>query len=592
MDRPVLASTPNSFLLAQGSQGSSHPTPRNLFKQNTATPPPPSLAPSSTGSGSSAGSTIAATPRMEGTSAVIQQPPMQPRPHPFLGQQQQGPPDQAGTTTSNPTPTQSLASGSSDPVGNRNASAAKDFQAVVGEPAKSTQQEASGSSDPKGKRKASAEEDFEALVGRPASSRKRRNTGHPKKTAREMHRVLQSDLNRDEKLLLLCMFLWVRILWRLLDSDEPPILPTPEELVRFESRFSDSEAVTGASSENASPIINPKLVDIPTRTELLRVRRKNTIVSNALQVNEEFLDHARLALSKFGLMRWCVDLSNTPDSLFNEAAECVALSTFRQGILSGAFSHMSCPQNLVRQHQLHVQLYHHVVFQHFKDEWSLAQKFGAESLQMRNSNNTIYQNRLRLSTQRYKFLKKSGYPARYLVLADPRATSDDEEIPGTRTFAIKKRPERSEAAEAWYRRLDTAMSKAANFSFGGPRLRKRIVPDDQGVSITQKYPTGMPLDYFDPTYWSELPPLAKGEALTGGGSEQEDKVIAKLKGHMRIAFLEDPAKSLGAGSKEMQDMEKLSDEAFYRLRRDKVLPLYGIDIDTNVQNGDGDVDMN
>ncbi|KAL0063411.1 hypothetical protein AAF712_009720 [Marasmius tenuissimus] len=423
-------------------------------------------------------------------------------------------------------------------------------------------------------------EDLDDLVGGAIGpSRTPRASKKPKKNPRQVHRILRDELNDDQKRVRTALLLWLRVLWRILDSSEAPFCPTTAELDEFRKFFDDEMALDNASSPDAAPLINPELVDLPTRMELLVSYRSNTTVTNATALPEWFLESSRLTLAKLGLKRWCVDLAAQPDSLYNKACERAALETFGHGLLCGAFQHLSSPRKLAGDRNLHSQLYHHIVFQYFMGKWLEVERHGNDSLAEQNKRIVIYKNRLNLSRSRYKFLQASGYPSRYLILADPKATSDDEEVPGTKAFKVKKRPERSKPAEAWYRRLDEAMKQAAAFG-GGPKLRKRFVPDVPEDSLAEKLPTGMPLDYFDPQFFCQLPPGARHAAVMGKGEGEGDvKEIVKLKGKLRLAFLEEPGLSLGLGTSEIRAMEKLPDIEFFNQRREKVLPLYDLEFD-------------
>ncbi|KAL0063418.1 hypothetical protein AAF712_009727 [Marasmius tenuissimus] len=428
------------------------------------------------------------------------------------------------------------------------------------------------------------EEDLNDLVGGSIGPRRTRRTPNKRKKPSEVYRVLQDELDDDGKAILHAMFVWIRLLWWLLDSNKPPTCPTPAELAQFQRFFENEQALEGAASGDDPPLINPDLVSLPTRVELSRCDRLNAIAVNSLALPDWFLSKTRLTLAKFGLERWCVDLAAQPDSLYNKACEHVALETFRHGLLCGAFQHLKSPRRLADDRGLHLQVYHHVVFQYFMGKWVEEGKHGDGTLAKKNDHGVVLQRRLRLANCRYDFLKACGYPDRYLLLADPRATSDDEQVPGTKTFKIKRRPERSKPAEIWYRRMDTVMRQSSGFT-SGKKIRQRFVPDIPEDSTTEKLPTGMPLDYFDPQFFCQLPPHARHAAIMGPAKQDRTKKrqgTAELKGELRLAFLEEPNLSLGLGTSEIRAMEQLSDADFFAQRREKVLPLYDLQFGTHM----------
>ncbi|KAG7093220.1 hypothetical protein E1B28_006906 [Marasmius oreades] len=389
-----------------------------------------------------------------------------------------------------------------------------------------------------------------------------------KKSPGEPYRLVKEDLDYNQKKLLVCLFLWVRILWGLLTVDQCPTIPLPADLDVFDSRFSTKREVEQARS--SAPLIDPRLVSLTSRVELIARRRKNSTSVHATTIPETNFDHMRVLLSQFGLKHWRVHLASTPDSLYNKACELIVLDSFRQAILSGAFKHMDYPSKLASSRDLHQRLYYHVVFHYFYGIWTSEQSSPGRN-RTRNETNAIIKNRLR-------FLVDNGYPERYQILADPKATSDDEYDPSTEEFEVKKRPERSQAAVIWYRHLDEVMGLGGQFKRS--KRRPQHAPLVQKPTVLQMYPTGMPLDYFHPEYYNQLPVHARKLAVLGG--ENEDN---KLKGKLRLPFLEDPRLSFATQDAQIEFMEKkMSDEKFFSERFMKVLGSYAL-------NGEYDSDV-
>ncbi|KAG7090745.1 hypothetical protein E1B28_009835 [Marasmius oreades] len=408
----------------------------------------------------------------------------------------------------------------------------------------------------------------------------------PTKGPGEPYRLLQDGLSDGERALLTCMFLWVRILWGLLSAGQVPELPTQEALQQFQSQFSSETDVQLARTGRSPSIINPKLVSLKSRAELVVGRRKNTIGVHATTIPESLLEHVRIMLSKYGIEQWRVNLPSTPYSLYNKACKYVALDSFSEALVAGVFNHMKCPSELIANRELHQMFYNHVVFHYFYGLWmSEGNKPG--SVAKAQELNTVYQNRLRLANAREKFLRENDYPERYIILADPKATSDDELDPVTKVHQIKKRPERSEAAEIWYRKLDERMRDSSQFRRSRLRPRNRPPADVQKTSTLEMLPTGMPLDYYSPAFYKKLPDDAKRVALLGGENEENP-----LKGKLRIAFLKDPNLSLATEDKEIKVKEKkMSDDDFFVERYADVSEAYDLSDELGELDPDVDVDM-
>jgi hypothetical protein len=113
-----------------------------------------------------------------------------------------------------------------------------------------------------------------------------------------------------------------------------------------------------------------------------------------------------------------------------------------------------------------------------------------------------------------KFIKENGFPVRYQQVINVRATSDDEAdqagaLVNHQTIRwIKRRPERSEAAEKFIRRLDELREKSVRQSAGKRwNERPRRVPaTHQKDSTFLKLPENMPIDYFKPAFYNDLLP--------------------------------------------------------------------------------------
>ena len=143
-------------------------------------------------------------------------------------------------------------------------------------------------------------------------------------------------------------------------------------------------------------------------------------------------------------------------------------------------------------------------------------------------------------------------------------------------YWIRKRPERSEAANLFIRKLDEKREQAARFD-GTRRWRERlrVVPlENQKETLFPALPLSIPVDYFDPNFFNQLPPRLRYRLAV-----------------KKVALLPDISASFGANSD-----EKLSDLAFTAKYGDAVFSQYemvgpdefGSDNDEYVDIGDED----
>jgi len=113
-----------------------------------------------------------------------------------------------------------------------------------------------------------------------------------------------------------------------------------------------------------------------------------------------------------------------------------------------------------------------------------------------------------------KFLKDNGYPVRYQKVITARATSDDEADEGGQMINhqtvhwIRRRPERSDEAEKFIRRLDELREQSIRQSPGRrwTERPRRVHSTNQKDSIFVKLPENMPIDYFKPAFYNSLLP--------------------------------------------------------------------------------------
>lgn len=111
---------------------------------------------------------------------------------------------------------------------------------------------------------------------------------------------------------------------------------------------------------------------------------------------------------------------------------------------------------------------------------------------------------------------------RYLPLVTPKSTSDDERDPegrkigGLPLFFIKTRPERSPQVTRFFRILDAKREREARLD-PSRRWRERARRDPPNGPAETSFPTiplNMPADYFNPTFFNDLPPKLRAKAAT------------------------------------------------------------------------------
>ncbi|KAH9475967.1 hypothetical protein JR316_0011532 [Psilocybe cubensis] len=326
----------------------------------------------------------------------------------------------------------------------------------------------------------------------------------PVKPAAQIYRFMAHEMPKDKGGLRDAMNLHIRILWGLENAKQTPAPPAPELLNSFYSRFSTEAQLMGAITQESAPRLVPThLVQIG----LAMSASKGRTARQARLVEEHMLSYMQACLSRVGLVRWCPDLRQTPYSLYNSACRIIALNTFRQALVSHTYIHLGPNLAYATDEGLLIKMFDHFVFHVMQERYQKELRNPGSVLQ--NLENTpLYNNRIRLAKARLDFLVQNGYRKRYRDLINPKATSDDEYDPVQKVWIIRRRPERSPAAEAFIRMLDVQREAyAIAKSPSSWKERRRVVPiSGQPLTAFPAIPRGMPLDYFYSGFFNNLQP--------------------------------------------------------------------------------------
>lgn len=157
---------------------------------------------------------------------------------------------------------------------------------------------------------------------------------------------------------------------------------------------------------------------------------------------------------------------------------------------------------------------------------------------------------------------ENNYPRRYLRLASPKATSDDEldpaksKVRNKRVHLINVRPERSKKATRFLRKLDIERENQARLDPSKTwRERPRRERPEGSKTVFTAFPglpLNMPIDYFKPEFFNKLTPTLRAKA-----------------GSYHVAFLPNIEDSLS-----LCDDECLSDADFDKKYADACLAQY------------------
>ncbi|KAG0152479.1 hypothetical protein CROQUDRAFT_85578 [Cronartium quercuum f. sp. fusiforme G11] len=255
-------------------------------------------------------------------------------------------------------------------------------------------------------------------------------------------------------------------------------------MARFNSSFSTIAAVQQAI-DNESGVTLMAQAEI----EMLKDARMGRIKvgRGMINVDEVCIHYIHTSLAKLGISIWGPNLTESPDLLFNSACHIAAIRSFREVALQGPYPNVS--KAYLNNLTLLTPAYNH--FMHYLS----AQRFKKELL----------------CKARCEFLSTiPGCPKQYIkMLAKPNAHSDDEVDSNGITHTIKTLEFRSANASKLIRRVDLLMQKADILAGKTSQKHMHRLPKTPVPSTFKSPPTQLPIDFYSPSWYNNLPPGQK-----------------------------------------------------------------------------------
>jgi len=154
--------------------------------------------------------------------------------------------------------------------------------------------------------------------------------------------------------------LHICLLWGLFDLKDIPSLPEEDVLNRFKANFLTDAALD--NFQNRQPIVPISLVKV-------RTTKSGKIGAQLGLIEEHIISYIQGCLARFGMTSWRPDLRETAYSLYNSACRIIALDTFRQALISHAYAGVQPKLDYVKDMQLLIKIYDHIVHQFFSQRW-------------------------------------------------------------------------------------------------------------------------------------------------------------------------------------------------------------------------------
>ncbi|KAA1089215.1 hypothetical protein PGT21_010489 [Puccinia graminis f. sp. tritici] len=248
------------------------------------------------------------------------------------------------------------------------------------------------------------------------------------------------------------VFIHIKVLWGLLKSDSVPKAPDLWDLQEFYDNFSREDHVNQVACFASS---GRELIDI-NQVQVLKDARAGRIqIGNSyLHVGDNFIRYAKGLMARLGFRKWCPNLEEDCDLLYNAACRIAAVTTFQELAGAKAYAYLNINREAVQNMGFLIQCYNHFV--HFL----MLEKYKKENkekgkLQKEVHHKNVQKNCERLAASRLEFATLNKFPQQYIKILTPIAAHSDDEIQeGKGFFKIKTLPYRSKSANRFFRCLD------------------------------------------------------------------------------------------------------------------------------------------
>ncbi|KAG0147419.1 hypothetical protein CROQUDRAFT_91493 [Cronartium quercuum f. sp. fusiforme G11] len=227
-----------------------------------------------------------------------------------------------------------------------------------------------------------------------------------------------------------------------------------------------------------------------------------------INVDEVCIHYIHTSLAKLGISIWGPNLTESPDSLFNSACHIAAIRSFHEVALQGPYPNVSKAylNNLTLLTPAYNHFVHYLSAQCFKKELMSPGKF-----ELVTKKAVVLRCRLRLCKARCEFLLTiRGCPKQYIkMLAKPNTHSDNEVDSNSITHTIKTLEFRSANASKLICPVDLLMQKADILTGKTSQKHVRWLPKTPVPSTFKSPPTQLPIDFYSPSWYNNLPPGQK-----------------------------------------------------------------------------------
>jgi hypothetical protein len=179
--------------------------------------------------------------------------------------------------------------------------------------------------------------------------------------------------------------------------------PSSAVLESFNLHFTSENAVVAQKSSNLLLIGVEQVRGVFYLGESSG-HQSSKIVKNVRNMSEGIIQHIDTCIAQFGLIDWCPDLTQSPNSLYNLACRLIAIETFKQAMMAHTYASLRPNRAYINDHDLIFRLYNHIVHYYFHSRF-IRNLNNPGTVMAGDDANGVYRNRKRVRDSFFSFLK-------------------------------------------------------------------------------------------------------------------------------------------------------------------------------------------
>ncbi|MBW0586867.1 hypothetical protein O181_126582, partial [Austropuccinia psidii MF-1] len=152
------------------------------------------------------------------------------------------------------------------------------------------------------------------------------------------------------------LFVHIKVLWGVVEQNAVPTAPEEEKLVQFYRKFSSEDDIANVVRDSSAPNLVEEDAILTLAHEKIQKCRLGRGIAN---LSKSYVAFIHGALARLGIKIWCPNLSQNRDNLYNVACRIVAVTTFQQISVAGAYDYMSLNHLYLMQSSLLQKSYDH-----------------------------------------------------------------------------------------------------------------------------------------------------------------------------------------------------------------------------------------